>query len=169
MSIQSTHRPRRRTAALLAAAVVTAVLTATGVAAATSATPTTTQSATSSATTDRDTFDPGGATPVRDDEQSLSSADADRLIAVAIAAVPDATVYRVETDAGDGAYEAHLTKSDGSLATVKFTADITVIGVEDGMGMGDPALSAGRARDGTTAPDTTAQANTPTASAQSTA
>jgi hypothetical protein len=29
-------------------------------------------------------------------------------------------VYRVESDAGDGTYEAHVKKSDGTLVTVKF-------------------------------------------------
>jgi len=30
------------------------------------------------------------------------------------------TVYRIETDAGDGAFEAHMTKADGTEVTVKF-------------------------------------------------
>jgi hypothetical protein len=57
--------------------------------------------------------------------------------------VPGATVIRVETDAGDGAYEVHLTKSDGSLATVKFDQNLAVTKVESGMGTGDPAPKAG--------------------------
>ena len=48
--------------------------------------------------------------------------------------------YR-ETDAGDGAYEAHVTKSDGTRVTVKFDSSLKVIAVEDGMGKGDPAPS----------------------------
>jgi hypothetical protein len=48
-------------------------------------------------------------------------------------------VYRVETDAGDAAYEAHMTKADGSLVTVKFDKNLKVIKVETGMGQGDPA------------------------------
>jgi hypothetical protein len=35
-------------------------------------------------------------------------------------AVPGGTVYRVETDSGDGTYEAHMSKADGTLVTVKF-------------------------------------------------
>jgi hypothetical protein len=49
-------------------------------------------------------------------------------------AVPGATVDRVETDADGAAYEAHVTKSDGTKATVKFDQDFNVTGVEDGMG-----------------------------------
>ena len=80
----------------------------------------------------------GGATPVRSDESLLSADQTATLTAAALKAVPGATVYRVETDAGDGAYEVHLTK-DGSLATVKFDKAMTVIRVELGMGEGDPA------------------------------
>jgi hypothetical protein len=84
-------------------------------------------------------FDHGGATPVRSDEKSVSSADSATLTAAALKAVPGAAVYRVETDAGDAAYEVHLTKSDGTLATVKFDSNLTVTKVESGMGQGDPA------------------------------
>lgn len=81
----------------------------------------------------------GGATPVRSDEKALSAADAAKVKAAALAAVPGGTVYRVETDAGDGTYEAHMTKSDGTLLTVKLDSSFAVTGVEDGMGKGDPA------------------------------
>ena len=79
-----------------------------------------------------------GPAPVRSDEKSVSTADATTLTAEALKAVPGATVYRVETDAGDAAYEAHLTKADGSLVTVKFDKSLAVIKVESGMGQGDP-------------------------------
>jgi hypothetical protein len=46
----------------------------------------------------------------------------------------------VETDAGDAAYEAHMTKADGTEVTVKFDKNLAVIKVESGMGQGDPAL-----------------------------
>jgi uncharacterized membrane protein YkoI len=84
-------------------------------------------------------FDHGGAAPVRGDEKSVSTADAATLKAAALKAVPGATIYRVETDAGDGAYEVHLTKADGTLATVKFDKNLAVTKVETGMGQGDPA------------------------------
>ena len=59
-------------------------------------------------------------------------------MAATLKAVPGGTVYRIETDAGDGVYEAHVTKADGSLVTVKFGKDLKVIKVESGMGAGDP-------------------------------
>jgi hypothetical protein len=53
------------------------------------------------------------------DEQAVSATDEATLRAAAIAAVPGGTVVRTETDAGDGEYEAHLTKADGTPVTVK--------------------------------------------------
>ncbi len=82
---------------------------------------------------------PGGAEPVRPDEKSVSSATAAALRAAALKAVPGGTVYRIETDADDGVYEAHMTKADGSLVTVKFDKNLKVTKVESGMGAGDPA------------------------------
>lgn len=81
----------------------------------------------------------GGPAPVRPDEKALGSALTARLKEAALKAVPGGKVYRVETDAGDGTYEAHMTKADGSLVTVKFDKNGTVTGVEQGMGTGDPA------------------------------
>ena len=80
-----------------------------------------------------------GSAPVRSDEKSVSASTAATLRAAALKAVPGGTVYRIETDAGDGAYEAHMTKADGSLVTVKFDKNLKVIKVEAGMGEGDPA------------------------------
>ncbi|MFL6137785.1 MAG: hypothetical protein ACJ74O_08310 [Frankiaceae bacterium] len=80
----------------------------------------------------------GGSAPVRSDERALGTADAAKVKAAALAAVKGGTVYRVETDAGDAAYEAHLTKADGTLATVKLDKSFKVIRVESGMGRGDP-------------------------------
>jgi len=81
----------------------------------------------------------GGAAPVRSDEKALSAADEAKVRAAALKAVPGGTVYRVETDAGDGVYEAHMKKADGTLVTVKLDASFTVTKVEAGMGQGDPA------------------------------
>jgi uncharacterized membrane protein YkoI len=82
-----------------------------------------------------------GSAPVRSDEKSVSASTAATLKAAALKAVPGGTVYRIETDAGDAAYEAHMTKADGSLVTVKFDKNLKVIKVEAGMGEGDPAPS----------------------------
>ena len=83
---------------------------------------------------------PGGAQPVRPDERSVTAATAATLRAAALKAVPGGSVYRIETDAGDGAYEVHMKKADGSLVTVKFDRNLKVTKVEKGMGAGDPAL-----------------------------
>jgi hypothetical protein len=83
------------------------------------------------------------STPVRSDEKSLSTSLTATLKAEALAAVPGGTVYRIESDAGDGVYEAHVTKADFSLVTVKFDKSNKVIKVETGMGSGDPAPAGG--------------------------
>jgi len=82
---------------------------------------------------------PGGAASVRSDEKLVTGDNVSALKAAALKAVPGGTIVRVETDAGDGAFEAHMTKADGSLATVKFDKDLAVTSVETGMGKGDPA------------------------------
>jgi uncharacterized membrane protein YkoI len=82
-----------------------------------------------------------GSSPVRDDETALNATDAAKVKAAALKAVSGATVYRVETDAGDGAYEAHMTKADGTEVTVKLDKNFKVTAVETGMGKGDPAPS----------------------------
>jgi len=74
----------------------------------------------------------GGGGGQRPDETPLTGADAERARAAALQAVPGATVDRVETDADGAAYEAHVTRSDGSKATVKFDKDFNVTGVEEG-------------------------------------
>ena len=93
---------------------------------------------------------PGGAQPVRSDEKNLPSATAATLRAAALKAVAGGTVYRIETDAGDGVYEVHMTKADGSLVTVKFDKNLKVTKVESSMGAGDPG-PAGQASPGAAA------------------
>jgi len=80
----------------------------------------------------------GGSAAVRPDETVLTGSDAAKAKAAALEAVPGGTVYRVETDAGDAAYEAHMTKKNGTPVTVKMDKNFTVTAVEDGMGLGDP-------------------------------
>ena len=65
-------------------------------------------------------------------EELLTGDNAEKVKAAAQAAVPGATIDRVETDAEGAAFEAHITKSDGSDATVKLDANFTVTSVEDG-------------------------------------
>lgn len=76
--------------------------------------------------------------PLRPDEDKVTGDDAATLRANALEAVPGGTLYRIEADDGDAAYEAHMEKADGSLVTVKFDKSLTVTSVEDGMGQGDP-------------------------------
>ena len=83
----------------------------------------------------------GGTSPVRSDEQEVTGAKATTLRAAALEAVPGGTVVRIETDAGDAAYEVHMTKADGTPVTVKFNASLAVLRVENGMGQGDPMPS----------------------------
>ena len=82
----------------------------------------------------------GGPPPcgARPDEKQLTGSDAAKAKAAALEAVPGGTVIRVETDAGDAKYEAHMTKADGTMVTVKMDKDFNVTAVEDGMGKGDP-------------------------------
>ena len=147
-----TSTPRTRklrlagAAGLLAAGAVTGGILAStlGASAATSSsTPspsTSSQTATPGGTQSHDGAQSQSSTPVRGDEKAVSDSTSATLKAKALAAVPGGTVYRIETDAGDGAYEAHMTKSDGSLVTVKFDQKLNVTGVETGMGTGDPQL-----------------------------
>jgi uncharacterized membrane protein YkoI len=69
-------------------------------------------------------------------ETLLTGSDADKATAAALAAVPGATVDRVETDADGAAYEAHITKSDGTKATVLMDESFAVTSVEAGGGGG---------------------------------
>ena len=58
----------------------------------------------------------------------------------------------METDAGAATYEVHMTRADGTLVTVKLDKGFSVLGVEDGMGRGDPLRRPHRpAADGTRA------------------
>ena len=54
--------------------------------------------------------------------------------AAAEAAVPGATAQRAETDAEGAAYEVHMTKSDGSVVTVKLDSSFNVTQTINGMG-----------------------------------
>ncbi|MDX6549340.1 MAG: hypothetical protein QOJ31_24 [Gaiellales bacterium] len=60
----------------------------------------------------------------------------------ALAAVPGATVIRVETDLSGAAYEAHLTKADGSYVTVKMNSSFKVTDTVSGFGGPPPSGAA---------------------------
>jgi hypothetical protein len=94
-------------------------------------------SSTSTAATDSAASAPdpsqGGHTANGITEELLTGDTATQVTNAAQAAVPGATVDRVETDAEGATYEAHMTKSDGSKVTVKINADFSVASIEDGM------------------------------------
>ncbi len=75
----------------------------------------------------------GGHTANGITETVLTGDTATKVTAAAQGAVPGATIDRVENDAEGATYEAHVTKSDGTKATVKVNADFSVASVEDGM------------------------------------
>jgi hypothetical protein len=71
-------------------------------------------------------------------ETLLTGSTLSKARAAALAAVPGATVIRIETDSAGAAYEAHLQKADGSFVTVKFDKNLNVTATDDGFG-GGPA------------------------------
>jgi uncharacterized membrane protein YkoI len=75
----------------------------------------------------------GGHTANGVTEELLTGDTATKVTTAAQAAVPGATIDRVETDAEGAAYEAHMTKADGSHVTVKVNADFSVASIEAGM------------------------------------
>jgi hypothetical protein len=75
-------------------------------------------------------------------ETLLTAAKAAKVTAAAKAAVPGATVVRVETDSDGAAYEAHMQKADGSFMTVKLDKSLTVTDTVSGFG-GGPGHAAG--------------------------
>ena len=72
------------------------------------------------------------------DETLLTDGNATKATAAARAAVPGATIIRVETDSGGAVYEAHMKKADGSYVTVKMDKNFKVTSVQDGFGAGGP-------------------------------
>src|SRR4051812_2366618 len=69
----------------------------------------------------------------RGDEAALTGDALAKVTAAARAKVPGATVDRVENDAeGNAAYEAHMTKADGTHVTVYVDTSFNVVGVETG-------------------------------------
>jgi hypothetical protein len=85
---------------------------------------------------DNQDFSKGGHAANGKTETVLTGDDATKATNAAKAAVPGATVLRVETDAEGAAYEAHMKKSDGSFATIKLDSNFKVTSTEDGFGPG---------------------------------
>jgi hypothetical protein len=67
----------------------------------------------------------------RSDETLLTGDAKAKVEQAAQAKVPNGTIVRVETDAdGHAAYEAHMTKADGTPVTVYVDKQFNVVGVE---------------------------------------
>ncbi len=67
----------------------------------------------------------------RSDETLLTGTTEQKVRVAALAEVPGGTIVRVETDAdGHAAYEAHMTKADGTPVTVYVDKSYDVVGVE---------------------------------------
>ena len=86
----------------------------------------------------------------RSDETPLTGDTAAKVRELALAEVPGGTVVRIETDAdGNAAYEAHVTKADGTPVTVYVDKQFEVVSVQTGMPGGpgpahaDPSGSGG--------------------------
>jgi uncharacterized membrane protein YkoI len=120
-----------------------AMLGAAGIASAATGSSTTaasTASSTASAATAAAATNPNPATVTHGPgETLLTGTSASKAKAAALAAVPGATIVRVETDSGGAAYEAHMEKADGSFVTVKLDSSFKVIATQDGFGAGSAA------------------------------
>jgi hypothetical protein len=82
-------------------------------------------------------------------EEILTGDTAAKVESAVKAAQPDATIERMETDADGATYEAHITKADGTHATVLFDASFNITGTQD-QGQGGPGGGPGdAASDGT--------------------
>ena len=92
-------------------------------------TPTPSASAPASETPDAD----ADAKADRPAETALTGDTLEKVKAAVLATYPGATFDRVETDS-DGAYEAHITKADGTKVTVELGDDFAITGEEAGRG-----------------------------------
>jgi len=132
--------PGRRRRILASAGLIASGLVAGGVLAGThvagAATPTATAS-TPAATAPVNGGDPATVTH-GPNETLLTDGNATKATAAAKAAVPGATIIRVETDSGGAVYEAHMKKADGSYVTVKMDKNFKVTAIQDGFGAGGP-------------------------------
>jgi hypothetical protein len=143
----NTFRRATAGAAIVAASLAGGAVGASLLGTANAQTATTTPAASSStaAPSGQPTGQPTGQPPAQQDpskgghvangitETLLTGDTATKVTAAAKAAVPGATVERVENDAEGATYEAHVVKTDGTHVTVKINADFSVKGIESGM------------------------------------
>jgi hypothetical protein len=79
-----------------------------------------------------------GPRPPRGDEKPLSASLTASLKAKALTAVPGGTVDRVTSGHGDAAYEAHVTKADGTRVRALFDKNQKLLRIETGPPKGGP-------------------------------
>jgi hypothetical protein len=130
----STKRPSVNKAAALIAMVVGLAAGSYGVASAasgsgSSSTTTTTAAPSTPAPPGASSSNPWGHQ--RSDETLLTGSALAKVTAIANSKVPGGTIVRVETDAdGVAAYEAHMTKADGSPVTVYVDSSFQFVSVK---------------------------------------
>jgi hypothetical protein len=130
----STKRPSVNKAAALVAMVVGLAAGSYGVASAasgsgSSSTTTTTAAPSTPAPPGASSSNPWGHQ--RSDETLLTGSALAKVTAIANSKVPGGTIVRVETDAdGVAAYEAHMTKADGSPVTVYVDSSFQFVSVK---------------------------------------
>jgi hypothetical protein len=137
----SSRLSRLQKVGLVSAGVVTgAVITATGFASAVDNTTTPDTATASQQTVDPDVpaqapnrpGAPSGRDMNRPAEEALTGDVATKVEAAVMAKYPDATIERTEMDAGgEGVYEAHIIKADGTRAVVFLDAGFAVTGEKD--------------------------------------
>ena len=138
---------RGRTWLLISAAAVGAAVGGAGIAnaATTGSSSTTAASSATSSAAPSPSSSPKPADPATlshgPDETLLTGTTADKVKAAALAAVPGATIIRVETDSAGSPYEAHITKADGTQVTLKIDASFKVTATEQGFGAGPHGLA----------------------------
>ena len=129
--MSASTRPSLNKTAALVAIVVGVGAGSYGIASAASGSATTTTSSGAAAST---AASANARTPwghQRSDETLLTGDALAKVTAIAQAKVPGGTIVRVETDAdGVAAYEAHMTKADGSPVTVYVDSSFAFVSVQ---------------------------------------
>jgi nanoRNase/pAp phosphatase (c-di-AMP/oligoRNAs hydrolase) len=87
-------------------------------------------------------------------ETLLTGDTAARVTAAAKAAVPGATIIRVETNSSGSTYEAHMQKADGSYVTVEVDSSFKVTATDAGFGGGGHGGAPGADGSGTSSTTT---------------
>jgi hypothetical protein len=136
--MDESRKPKRsRVYIVTAAAAIGAAVGAAGIAAAattgSTSSPPSTSSAAAPAPSNHNLPNPATVTH-GPGETLLTGTTAEKVKDAALAAVPGATIVRVETDSAGSPYEAHMKKSDGTYVTVKVDSNFKVTAIQSGFG-----------------------------------